>query len=170
MKLKKQDGGAMLPSNHPKITLLKEYKEIKSQKSSKLLYDYELKYNESEDHSKGSVIMESSKFVTHQDLEILSQRVDHGQELINKDLSQFKDQIVDIKNDSKQQHEALMKSIEDKFENIKDLQKSQFDTQSAEVKNYISSAIFKATTIGIAVATLIITIAIFVLDKFVLNS
>ena len=170
MKLKKKDGREISSPTDKKVILLEEFKDKKEQMNSTLPYDFQLNYNGGKTYSKGSVDMEQNKFVTQQELENLSQRINHGQEIIDKDLSQFKEQILDIKNDSKRQHESLMKNIDDKFENIKDLQKSQFDTQSAEVKNYISSTIFKATTIGIAVATLIITIAIFVLDKFVLTS
>ena len=170
MKLKNKDGREISSPSEKKVILLEEFKDKKEQMNSTLPYDFQLNYNGGKTYSKGSVDMEQNKFVTQQELENLSQRINHGQEIIDKDLSQFKEQILDIKNDSKRQHESLMKNIDDKFENIKDLQKSQFDTQSAEVKNYISSTIFKATTIGIAVATLIITIAIFVLDKFVLNS
>ena len=181
MKLKNKDGREISSPSEEKVILLEKFKEKKEQMNSTLPYDFQLNYNGGKTYSKGSVNMEQNKFVTQQELENLSQRINHGQEIIDKDLSQFKEQILDIKNDSKRQHESLMKNIDDKFENIKDLQKSQFenikdlqksqfDTQSAEVKNYISSTIFKATSIGTAVATLIITIAIFLLDKFVFNS
>lgn len=165
MKLKYTSGQVIPSPSKNKVVEIEDFLQKESiQLEQQLPYYFKWDYNNDRNHMKGSADVKHEKFVTQQELENLSQRVDHGQELINKDLSYLKNQINDLKTDSQKQQEELLNKIDEKFQNLKELHESQLETQSEKTKNYVASTTFKALGLGIAAMTLIIT----VLEKFIL--
>lgn len=165
MKIKDTSGQVIPSPSKNNVINIEDFRQKESvQLEQQLPYYFKWNYNDDRNHMKGSVDMKQEEFVTQQELENLSQRVNHGQELINKDLNYLKDQITDLKTDSQKQQEELLNKIDERFQSLKELHESQLETQSEKTKNYVTSTTFKALGFGIAVMTLIIT----VLEKFIL--